>query len=75
MTTRIPGADEAVEDRRSGLLVESPEDGAERLMEFRGDALLRRSLRDGARQIAVERYSVEKSLDGYEDLWSDLARS
>jgi len=75
LTTRIPGADEAVEDRRSGFLVESPEDGAKRLMELHGDATLGRSLQDGARQIAVERYSVEKSLHEYEDLWSDLARS
>jgi glycosyltransferase involved in cell wall biosynthesis len=75
LTTDIPGAEEAVEDHRSGFLVPSPEGGAERLSEMKGDPNLRRRLRDGARDIAVERYSVEKSLQEYVDLWSGLERS
>lgn len=75
LTTDIPGADEAVEDRRSGFVVQSAEEGAERLGDMKADPNLRRSLRGRARDIALERYSVEKSLQEYVDLWSALARS
>jgi len=76
LTTRFPGAEEAVEDHRSGFLVETPAEGAERLSEMKADRGLRTRLRDGARQVAVERYSVEDSLRAYVELWSDLdARS
>ena len=65
-----------MEDHRSGFLVETPAEGAERLSEMKADRGLRTRLRDGARQIAVERYSVEDSLREYVELWSDLdARS
>ena len=72
LTTRFPGAEEAVEDHRSGFLVETPAEGADRLSDMKVDRGLRTRLRDGARQIAVERYSVEDSLREYVELWSDL---
>ena len=34
---------------------------------------MRRRLREGARQIAVDRYSVDRALEEYLALWLDLA--
>lgn len=73
VTTPIPGAEEAVIAGRSGYLVPSPEAASRRLEELKGDERLRRDLRQGSRNVAVERYSVDRALDEYVNLWSTLA--
>jgi glycosyltransferase involved in cell wall biosynthesis len=73
LTTDIPGSEEAVVDGVSGMRVASPEAAGDRLREMAGDDAMRRRLREGARAIAVERYSVDRALDEYLDLWKGLA--
>jgi len=70
LTTNIPGTDEAVVDGQSGFTVRSPEDARDRLMEIASDSSLQRRLRQGARQIAVDRFSVDRATQEYVDLWS-----
>jgi len=73
LTTDIPGSEEAVVDGESGFRVRSPEEASDRLLEMGSDAAMRRRLREGARQIAVDRYSVDRALEEYLALWLDLA--
>lgn len=73
LTTEIPGTAEAVVAEKSGLAIRSPEAGPGFLQEMMGNHEMRRRLREGARQIAVERYSVDRALNQYVDLWSSLA--
>ncbi len=72
LTTNIPGTDEAVVDGQSGFMAPSPEEAQRRLLEIAADSALQRRLRDGARQIAVERFSVDRAMDEYVDMWSAL---
>jgi len=73
VTTDIPGTKEAVVDGQSGFTVRSPEEARERLLEIAADLALQRRLREGARQIAVERFSVDRATDEYVDMWSAVA--
>ena len=73
LTTEIPGVDEAVVAGRSGFAVLSPDVASERLVELASDVGLQRRLREGARQITVERYSADRALDEYVELWSTLS--
>jgi glycosyltransferase involved in cell wall biosynthesis len=73
LTTDIPGAREAVVDRESGFVAASPRDLAGRLGEMFADPGLLPRLRAGARRIAVERYSLEHSLQEYVGLWEGMA--
>ena len=73
LTTDIPGSEEAVVDGESGFRVRLPEEASDRLLEMGSDAAMRRRLREGARQIAVDRYSVDRALEEYLALWLDLA--
>src|SRR5256885_1728075 len=72
LTTDIPGTDEAVVDGESGFAVRSTEEAQGRLLEIEADPALQRRLRDGARRIAVERFSVDRAMDEYVDMWSTL---
>lgn len=72
LTTKIPGTDEAVVDGESGFTIRSPEEARGRLLEIAADSALQRRLRDGARRIAVERFSVDRAMDEYVDMWSGL---
>ena len=72
LTTDIPGTDEAVVDGESGFAVQSTEEAQGRLLEIEADPALQRRLRDGARRIAVERFSVDRAMDEYVDMWSAL---
>src|SRR2546426_527056 len=72
LTTDTPGTDEAVVDGESGFAVRSSEEARGRLLEIEADSALRRRLRDGARRIAVERFSVDRAMDEYVDMWSAL---
>ena len=74
LTTEIPGVEEAVVSGRSGFAVPSAEAASQRLIEVGADPGLQRRLREGARQIAVERYSAERALEEYVDLWSSLSK-
>src|SRR5439155_256308 len=62
LTTNIPGSEEAVVDGVSGLRVRSPEAASERLLELASNDGQLQRLREGARQVAVDRYSVDRSL-------------
>ena len=73
LTTNIPGSEEAVVDGVSGLRVRSPEAASERLLELASNDGQLQRLREGARQVAVDRYSVDRSLGEYLELWSSLA--
>ena len=73
LTTNIPGSEEAVVDGVSGLRVRSPEAASERLLELASNGGQLQRLREGARQVAVDRYSVDRSLAEYLELWSSLA--
>ncbi|TLZ93870.1 MAG: glycosyltransferase [Methanobacteriota archaeon] len=73
LTTNIPGSEEAVVDGVSGLRVRSPEAASERLLELASNGGQLQRLREGARQVAVDRYSVDRSLAEYLELWSGLA--
>ena len=73
LTSEIPGTEEAVVAQRSGFTVGSPESGSECLEMMAADREMRRRLREGARQVAVERYSVDRALNEYLDLWSTLS--
>lgn len=75
VTTTIRGAEESVVPGQSGFTAATPEALTERLAEIEADDRLRRDLRDGARRIAVERYSVDRALDEYVDLWSTVANA
>ena len=72
LTTDTPGTDEAVVEGESGFAVRSPEEAQGRLLEIEADSALQRRLRDGARRIAVERFSVDRAMDEYVDMWSAL---
>lgn len=73
VTTRIPGTDEVVVEGQSGFIAATEEEASERLEAMKEDETLRRSLRTGARQVAMDRYSVEQSVGQYVDLWSTVA--
>jgi len=73
LTTDIPGADEAVVADRSGFRVRSTKEASERLLQMEADPELLPRLRVGARQVAVERYSVDIAAREYAELWSQLA--
>ena len=73
LTTDIPGSEEAVVEGVSGLRVRTPEAASDRLRELAADAASLRRLGAGARQIAIERYSVDRAVGEYVDLWSGLA--
>ncbi len=72
LTTNIPGTDEAVVDGQSGFAVRSAGEAQNRLEEIATDSALQRRLREGARRIAVERFSVDRAMDEYVDMWSAL---
>src|SRR5437899_1981620 len=72
LTTDTPGTDEAVVDGESGLPARSSDEARGRLLEIEADSALQRRLRDGARKIAVERFSVDRAMDEYVDMWSAL---
>ena len=73
LTTEIPGTDEVVIDGKSGYTVRSPEAGRDRLQAMMVDREVRRRLREGARRVAVERYTVDRALNEYLNLWTTLA--
>src|SRR5438552_4041339 len=73
LTTDIPGSEEAVVEGVSGLRVGSPEAASERLIELSSNEGQLQRLREGARKVAVDRYSVDRSLVEYLELWSSLA--
>lgn len=73
VTTAVPGADEAAVEDRSGFAVATEAEASERLHGMRTDADLRRRLQIGARETAVERYSVDRAVKEYVQLWASLS--
>jgi glycosyltransferase involved in cell wall biosynthesis len=74
LSTDVPGAREAVVDGQSGFVGATPKEIAARLHEMFADSGLVSRLKEGARRIAVERYSLDRSLQEYVDLWAAMAR-
>ncbi len=73
ITTHVPGSDEVVLDGRNGVEFRSPEEAVDRLRGLQSDPELHRRFREGAREVVAERFSVDRSLREYIQLWSDLA--
>lgn len=72
VTTDIPGADEAAVPGRSGFVVPSEAEASTRIQELQEDRGLHRRLQAGAREVAIERFSVDRAVDEYVELWSQL---
>jgi glycosyltransferase involved in cell wall biosynthesis len=73
LTTPLPGAEEAAVSGRSGLISATPEEAAQHVVSMAGDSALLDRLRRGARQVAQERFSMERAVAEYASLWSSLA--
>lgn len=73
LTTDIPGAREAVVDGESGFVAPTPQDMAMRLEEMFESPELARRMKAGARQIAVDRFSLDLAFREYLDLWERMA--
>jgi len=71
--TRIGGTPEAVEDKRTALLVErdDPQALAHAVAQLLGDAALRRSLGAGARALVAERFAPAVVVDGLRAVYRD----
>ena len=75
VSTDFPGAREAIVDGQSGFVGTNPKGMADRLQEMFADPALVPRMREGARRIAVDQYSLDRSLHEYVDLWTAMARA
>jgi glycosyltransferase involved in cell wall biosynthesis len=71
IATNVGGIPEIVEDGRTGFLVslKHPEDIAERILELHGDREKLKRMGDAAREAVLERYSTEKVVQQYLDVY------
>lgn len=71
VATRVGGADELIEDGRTGLIVEpeSPAALAAAIQQLAGDPDLRRAAGLAARQRALEHFSIDRMLHRYTELY------
>jgi glycosyltransferase involved in cell wall biosynthesis len=75
IATTVGGNVEAIDDRKTGLLVEprSPQALGEAILGLAHAPELRRRLGGAARQAALQRFSLEACVDAYEQLWRGIA--
>jgi N-acetyl-alpha-D-glucosaminyl L-malate synthase BshA len=75
IATRVGGVPEIIEDGRTGFLVplKHPEDIAEKILELHGDRDKLRRMGAAARQAILERYSTEKVVQQYLDVYEQVA--
>lgn len=76
VATRVGGIPEIVQDGHNGFLVpmKHPEDMAERLIELNEDIALRKRLGKAARQTILERYTEEKVVPEYEEVFRSASK-
>ena len=72
VTTRLPGAEEIVSDGTNGLLIESPDEAAERLPELFRPVNRLADVRREARRRIEERFDLARSVEEYEGLWAAM---
>lgn len=74
VATRVSGHPEAIVDGENGFLVEldRPDEMAERCIEILSDKGFRRRLGDGARQTFADRFTVDRQVRDYLDLYARL---
>src|SRR5205807_7044373 len=65
------GTGEQVIDGLTGFLVEQPVRMAERVAELLNNQALRRAMGEAARKVALERFSMEKSVEAYTQLFGE----
>jgi glycosyltransferase involved in cell wall biosynthesis len=76
VATRVGGIPEIIEDGVNGFLVpaKDPESIAERLLDLSRDKGLRVGLGARARQTVLDRYTVEKVIGAYLEIFNDIVR-
>jgi glycosyltransferase involved in cell wall biosynthesis len=76
IATRVGGIPEIVDDGVNGFLVQSknPEAIAERILELNADPGLRRRLGETARERILERYTAEKVVGEYLEIYEKVTR-
>jgi N-acetyl-alpha-D-glucosaminyl L-malate synthase BshA len=77
VATSVGGIPEIVEDGVNGFLVQpkSPESIAEKILELNSDRDLRRRLGEAARRTVLERYTAEKVVSQYLDIYDKVLTS
>ena len=77
VATSVGGIPEIVEDGVNGFLVQpkSPESIAEKILELNSDRDLRRRLGEAARRTVLERYTAEKVVGQYLDIYDKVLTS
>jgi N-acetyl-alpha-D-glucosaminyl L-malate synthase BshA len=77
VATSVGGIPEIVEDGVNGFLVEAkcPEEIAEKILELNSDGDLRRRLGEAARATVLERYTAEKVVGQYLDIYDKVLTS
>jgi len=75
IATRVGGVPEIVEDGRTGFLVplKHPEDIAEKVLDLNADRGKLRRMGAAAREAVLERYSTEKVVQQYLDVYKQVA--
>ena len=75
VTTEVGGIPEIVKDGGNGFLVPpgSPRELAERILELNSDSALRRRMGAAARRTVLERYTAEKVVPQYEEVYGRTA--
>lgn len=75
IATRVGGVPEIIEDGRTGFLVplKHPEDIAEKILELHADRERLRRMGAAAREDVLERYSTEKVVRQYLDVYEQVA--
>ncbi|UCD44667.1 MAG: N-acetyl-alpha-D-glucosaminyl L-malate synthase BshA [Candidatus Bathyarchaeota archaeon] len=76
VATEVGGIPEIVEDGVNGFLVQPkhPEAIAQRILELSEDGALRRRLGEAARRTVLERYTSERVLSQYEEIYEKVVR-
>ena len=74
VATRVGGIPEIVEDGVNGLLVQSknPEAIAEKILELNSDPEMRRRLGEAARETVMERYTAERIVGQYMEIYESV---
>ncbi len=74
LATNVGGIPEIVEDGVNGLLVppKHPEAIAEKILDLNGDSGLRSRLGEAARKTVLERYTAEKVVGEYEEVYDKV---
>jgi glycosyltransferase involved in cell wall biosynthesis len=77
VATEVGGIPEIVEDGVNGFLVQPkhPEAIAERILELNEDGALRRKLGEAARRTVLERYTADRVLGQYEEIYEKVVRN